>query len=262
MKKKKNISLSAKTQMFRVFLQFIRDLGVKDSVLRQHFESFLGEERKISLSRGVSPDMGTQSRVVYIYSEVFRLWYRDSRYLTEEAIPKPLSLTGQRNSITSLVRQIAPDVDAVAAVNQLRLGKMVRQCADGKYVPRSRGALIAGLEPAHNSFLINSLSRLLLNFRTNLEAELGTESLISSTAEIWDLDPAAVKKFQDFSRQRGLAYLQSVDDWLHAHKAKKVVSKGRGSAARAGLQAAVHVLAYVEENPARAKRRKSLSVLQ
>jgi hypothetical protein len=262
MSKKKNISMSAKTKMFRVFLQFVRELGVKDSELRQQFESFLGEERKGALSGGVSPDMGTQSRAVYIYSEVFRLWYRDSRYLTEEATPKPLSLTGQRNSVSSLVRQIAPDADAAAMVNQLRLGKMVRQCANGKYVPRSQAALIAGLEPAHDSFLINSLSRLLLNFRTNLEAKLGTESLISSTAEIWDLDPAAVKQFQDFSRQRGLAYLQSVDDWLHAHKAKKVVNKGKGSVARFGLQAAVHVLAYVEENPTRAKRRQSTSVLK
>jgi Family of unknown function (DUF6502) len=259
-KKKYKISLSAKTQMFGVFLHFLRDLGVKDSVLRQHLEGFLGEKRKTTRARAFGTDMDLQSRAIYIFSEVFRVWYRDSKYLTDEANPKPLSLTGQRNSVSSLVRQVAPDVDAVAMANQLRLGKMVNQCANGKYIPRSQGALIAGLEPAHNSFLLNSLTRLLINFRTNLEAELGTESLMASTAEIWDLDPAAVKQFQNFSRQRGMAYLQSVDDWLHAHRARKAVHKGRGPRARVGLKAAVQVLAYVEEKPTKAKTRKSTSV--
>lgn len=60
-----------------------------------------------------------------------------------------------------------------------------------------------------------------------------------------DLDLAERTAFAEFTRIQGMAYLQSVDDWLQQRRVRRKVKLQR----KRGVAASVHLVAYLGDEP-------------
>jgi hypothetical protein len=152
------------------------------------------------------------------YAYVVSVWTRRKKYLDANGRPRCLSLGG-KTGFSALVREISPAIDPRRAIAVLERYGTVRRMRDGRYrlaklYFQTGNKSTQAYEPA--AYFLGdasaTLSRLLLG-RRNPSHPRPFWRKVYSTA----LTRATAREFTEFARERGLLFLEELDDWLEAH---------------------------------------------
>jgi Family of unknown function (DUF6502) len=198
-------------------------------------------ERSFSRAFDLSLDTGGGRQIKHIgnptpYADIVALWMRDRRFIDNSGRPKPLPLQG-RISFTTLVREVTSKVSPKAALSVLMHFRNVQGMGSGRYklvTPffRAYSAKSLAFEPMANflSDASDTLGRILKRKERSRTADL-----FWRTAETSDLSEAGAKQFFAFSKERTLAFVNEVDEWLEAHKRRNTSSTKKRQRRRVGL---------------------------
>ena len=189
--------------------------------------------------RDSAPRLGDET----VESAVLRLWHRLPRYIDSNANPTPLRLYGRAPSVESLVRIQGASSKTKTVIRGLRSVGLIRRTASGRYLPSEDSATISQLHPLSIEHVAKSVMRLLGTVLRNTDPSSSKTPLIERSSRVPDLSRSEAKAFAVFTHQQGLAYLQSVDDWLETRRVSSGAKKSRGKSKHVG--AGVHLYAYM-----------------
>lgn len=157
------------------------------------------------------------------YAYVVSAWTRRKKYLDASGRPRCLSLSGKAG-FSALWREISPASDPRHAIAVLEKYGTVRRMRDGRYrltkfYFQTGNKSTQAYEPVAY-FLADAsatLSRMLLGRRNSSQPRPFWRKVYSTA-----LTRAAAKEFTEFARERGLLFLEELDDWLEAHRGSSV----------------------------------------
>jgi hypothetical protein len=161
---------------------------------------------------------------------------RDRRFIDSSGRSRPLPLHG-RISFTTLAREASSKVDPRAALSVLTHFRNVRKTPNGRY------KLVS---PFFRAYSTKSLAfEPMANFLSDASDTLGsilkrkersrTADLFWRTAETSNLSEAGTKQFFAFGKDRTLAFVNEIDEWLAAHGRRVAGSSKKGQRRRVGL---------------------------
>jgi hypothetical protein len=241
---------SLQLKLLRSILEFMTRSGLTDVAIRDAFRTCLGElHSKKSLPSSASAREGRYVGNGNVSAELVRLWTRDSRYIDRDARPKPLSLSTGRTSLVSLIAKLDSSVDPHSVVKSMRTVGLLRRLSNGKYIPTAESVTIDRLHPLAVEHVAKSLIRLVTTVCRNTDPKRQDIPLIERYAYVPDLSKAETKAFADFTRTQGMAYLESVDDWLEQRRVRRRKLKSHAKE-RNGITAGVHLVAYLGDSAA------------
>ena len=224
--------------LFNSILEFMTRSGVVLPEIEALFASCMLNQRKRSRKRVLLPAGSDFSAAAAI-----KIWHNDPKYLNSSARPKALRLRGRAPSVESLARKACPDGNHVSLMVALRSSGILKRSAGGRFLPAEEYATPQGLHPIAIQHVAKSVVRLVETALRNTHSSGRGISLIERFARVPDLDAREAKAFAEFTRRQGLAYLQSVDDWLETRRinGKVKTRPQRGGTTGAG----VHLFAYI-----------------
>lgn len=246
MKDKKILSAELRLKLFEAVLRFMDRCEIGSVEIQRSFEAALEGHR----SRRTADEGSDVNDTLYINkqnlpAQLLRIWHRDSKFLDQDAKPRPLFLVRGRNSLRSMVASIDPRIDADATLRSMRKVGLIRRAASGKYLPTSEMAIVDQLHPQLVHHVTRLVTRLIGTVGRNSDPTGKSLSLVDRHAYTADLDPAERKAFADFTRSHGTAYLEAIDDWLAQRRVKSGSSSKSRKAASKGVAAGVYLFAYL-----------------
>jgi hypothetical protein len=238
MKNSRTLSPELMSGLFNSILEFMSRSGVVLPEIEALFASCMLNQRKRSRKRVLLPAGSDFSAAAAI-----KIWHNDPKYLNSSARPKALRLRGRAPSVESLARKACPDGSHTSLMAALRSSGMLKRSAGGRFLPSEEYATPQGLHPIAIQHVAKSVVRLVETALRNTHTSGRGISLIERFARVPDLDAREAKAFAEFTRRQGLAYLQSVDDWLET---RRINGKVKSRPQRSGTTGAgVHLFAYI-----------------
>jgi hypothetical protein len=241
----KGLPSSLQLKLLRAILEFMIRSGMSDSAIRGAFGACLGYLEEDKSSRSASG--ARESKYVgngNVSAELLRLWTRDGRYIDRDARPKPLSVSRGKNSLVSLIASLDPSADPLSIVESMRSVGLLRKLSNGKYIPTAESVTIDRLHPLAIEHVAKSLIRIVTTVCRNTDPRRQAIPLIERYAYVPDLSRVETKAFAEFTRAQGMAYLESVDDWLEQRRVRRLPANSR-RVSRNGVTAGVHLVAYL-----------------
>jgi hypothetical protein len=224
--------------LFGTIVEFMLKSGLSESDLHRLLTTSLARSRGNRKSRAHLP-----AGFDFAAAAAIKIWHHDRRYLTAVAMPKPVRLMGKAPSVEALAKKVCVSANQQDLVLALKSAGILKRTAGGKYLPSEAFATPQGLHPIAIQHIAKSVVRLVETAMRNTGSSPKQESLIERFARVPDLDVREAKAFAEFTRRQGLAYLQSVDDWLETRRRD---DKPKGNRARrATTGAGVHLFAYI-----------------
>lgn len=229
------------TNLLLSVLHFMARSGMTRAQLQRAFSKSLRELEDsgsgVAWLRHAAPRLGDET----VESGVLRLWHRSPRYLDDDARPLAIRLHGRAPSVESLVRMQRTGSDPKKVIQGLKKVGLIRRQSSGRYVPVQDAAMIGQMHALSVGHAGKAIMRLLGTVLHNTSGK--RVRLIERTARVPDLDAREAKAFAEFTRRQGLAYLQSVDDWLET---RRINGKAKTRPQRGGTTGAgVHLFAYI-----------------
>jgi hypothetical protein len=238
MKNSRTLSPELMSGLFNSILEFMIRSGVRLPEIEAQFANSMTDQRRGSRKRGSLPAGNDFSAAAAI-----KIWHNDPRYLNSRARPKALRLRGRTPSVESLAKKACPDGAHASLVSALQTSGMLKRSAGGRFTPSEEYATPLGLHPIAIQHVAKSVVRLVETALRNTHSNGKGISLIERFARVPDLDAREAKAFAEFTRRQGLAYLQSVDDWLET---RRLNGKAKTRTQRGGTTGAgVHLFAYI-----------------
>jgi hypothetical protein len=170
------------------------------------------------------------------YADIIALWTRDRRFIDGSGRPRTLAQQG-RISFTTLVREASPKVDPLAALSVLIHFRNVRRTSSGTYKLVSPFFLTCSAK----SLAFEPMAYFLSDASHTLGRILKRKDFSSSADIFWrkaensDLSESGARKFLAFSKERSLAFANEIDDWLEAHRRRRIPTRGNHKRRRVGL---------------------------
>jgi Family of unknown function (DUF6502) len=188
------------------------------------------------------------------YADIVALWMRDRRFIDRSGRSRPLALQG-KTSFTTLVRSASPRVDPQVALSVLTHFRNVRRTTDGKYNLVSpfflaSSAKSMAFEPM--VYFLSDASDTLGRILKRKEQSRGPD-LFWRKAEHSNLSEAGARRFLAFSKERSLAFVNEIDEWLEAHRRFGKQASKRYRSRRVGL-GVFSIFSSPERLPAKKKR--------
>jgi hypothetical protein len=247
MPQSKAIPSQLRLKLIASIVDFMSRSGATEAEIRKSFERGLRSVQPRSESlrsgeRSLSP-VGDLA----ISAELLRLWHRDGRYIDRDARPRPLYLAKGRDSLKQAIQRIDSKADPGAIIKGMKAVGLIRRNSQGKYSPTSEVAIIGELHPIAVEHVAKTVIHLVSTVRRNTDPKGGYIPLIERHAYVPDLNPSDRQAFAEFTRSQGMAYLESVDDWLQQRRSRRASPKGRSR--KAGVAASVHLVAYLGDEP-------------
>lgn len=222
-------------------LHFLERSGLSRRQIKVAFDKSMEElanaDSRQSWIKIASPRPGDET----VESGVLRMWHRHPKYLNSDAQPVAIRLYGRAPSVESLVRMQKTGSDPRRTIIALKNVGLIRRLPSGRYVPLQDAAMVGKLHSLSVGHAGKAVMRLLGTVLRNTSGK--RVRLIERTARVPDLDAKEAKAFADFTRKQGLAYLQSVDDWLETRR--KNAKPKNGKPRRNTTGAGVHLFAYI-----------------
>jgi hypothetical protein len=170
------------------------------------------------------------------YADIIALWMRDRRFLDRSGRPRPLRVQG-RVSFTTLVREASPKIDPQAALSVLTHFRNVRRVGTGKYklvIPFFLTCSAKSLAFEPMAYFLSDASATLERILRRKEQSRSAD-LFWRKAENSDLSDAGAKQFLAFSKERTLVFVNEIDEWLEAHRRRRIPATKRYQRRRVGL---------------------------
>jgi hypothetical protein len=214
----------------------------------------LNDALRLALKRA-SKDQEKSNAATSVHVSLARIlhaWHNEKPYLSSDARPRPIPLTGRGASLESLTKEYGQplDVDNVRAL--LAKHRLVRTHARGYLVPtgsvvrfRTRSAELSG-------YLGRSILHLMSTMQSNLYGGARTAKLVERAALVKDLPAKDVEAFCRYSAEQGESFSENMNSWLESRNGKAE----RGTLSKT-VTAGVHVFAFVERNGKSHRRKRS-----
>jgi hypothetical protein len=169
------------------------------------------------------------------YAHVVSVWTRRKKYLDASGRPRSLPLAG-KSGFSALIREVSPTIDPRTALGVLERYGTVRRTRDGRYrltklYFQTGNKKTQAYEPV--AYFLGdasaTLSRLLLGRRSPSDPKPFWRKVYTVA-----VTRSVAREFTEFARERGLLFLEELDDWLEAHRHNNVHA-GKGYMVGVGL---------------------------
>jgi hypothetical protein len=170
------------------------------------------------------------------YADIIALWVRDRRFLDRSGRPRPLDLQG-RVSFTALAREASPTINPQAALSVLTHFRNVRKTSTGRYklvIPFFLTCSAKSLAFEPMAYFLSDASATLGRILKRKEQSRSAD-LFWRKAENSDLSESGAKKFLAFSKERTLAFVNEIDEWLEANRRRRLPARQKLQRRRVGL---------------------------
>lgn len=168
------------------------------------------------------------------FADIIAEWGRAKRFLDASGWPRDLPMSGA-NSFSSLVHAVDPTTDPASALAILRRYGNVRRTKTGKYSLtnsffNTSGPTAMAYEPV--AYFLSDASETLGRILKRSKRPSGPPLFWQKTENRF-ISETAAKEFFEFAKERSLVFLDELDDWLEAHRARRKAN--RRSSRRVGL---------------------------
>jgi len=242
------LPIPLRLKMLDSVLDFMNRSGMSESTIRESFETCLADltrrQSDPTMQRSNSLSTGNEN----VSAELLRIWHRDGRYIDGEAKPRPLFLSRGRNNLRSIIRRLDPKLDAAEVLREMKAVRLIRKTTSGKYLPNSESAIVSKLHPLAIDHIAKLVIRLVSTVSRNVDQSSNPLRLIERHAYAPDLNWSEREAFAQFTRIQGMAYLESVDNWLARRRSHRATSKEIKNTK--GIAASVHLFAYLGDDEA------------
>lgn len=184
-----------------------------------------------------------ESQKISRLADVCTRWYFEHDFVDHDGYPRPLRWNGRSGSLLQLARLVVGSQQAREVVEALIEKRLVRQHADGGWLPKSRVVAPVGFESAQIQRSSQMVDRLLQTITYNSHRGYKGEVLLEVMAQVSRLPNSEIKKFKTFAKTQGLIFAKAVDDWLEA----RTIRRTRKPAAPTS-EAGVVAFAFLESN--------------
>jgi hypothetical protein len=165
-------------------------------------------------------------RLVRAYEDmgiVMSTWYSLPRFLDSNSRPLPLKTNRGVRSIANLVRLSRVRTPLTLAVELLRRSPSVRVDGHGNFVAKKRVFVLPDFEVPRAALVIQ---RYLDTLRKNTSAQKnGTSLLLERNCHVPEIDVRRISPILRDIKERGTAFMDSVDGDIEAHRARKSQQK-------------------------------------
>lgn len=186
-----------------------------------------------------------------IAGAVLRAWHKLPKYLDSAARPLALRMDGVEPSLTSLILSQEKDADPEEITRSMLNAGLLKKKGLRSYLPEKDSATIESLDPLSIDHIAKTVIRLVETASQNISKSREKPKLIERYAHVPDLSKSQAKAFADFSSQQGQACLDAIEDWLESRQVK---SAHTGVAGNDGINAGVHIFAYLGSSPSARKK--------
>lgn len=144
-------------------------------------------------------------------------WYQDPAFVDETGAPMLLARDGDENSFSALHRRYGGDIPAGAMLKELIQAGAVEEREDGLHAV-SRYYMPDPLDPEavlRTGDVVGDLGR---TVGWNLARSTGEPSRFEGRATDPEIPSQHLPAFRSFLEEKGQAFLECVDRWLHEHR--------------------------------------------
>jgi hypothetical protein len=208
---------------------FLHAGGMTHEAALAAFAAVLRRVSKSSIGRKLE-HIGHPTR----YTDIVGMWMRSKRFIDKSGRPRPLQIEG-RDGFEALVRSVAWQADPVRVLSVLTRYGNVRRTRQGTYelvrpfFYTSNAESIA-FEPVVN--FLSDVTSILSKILKRSQRWRGPDLFWTKT-ENARISEANAKRFTAYARERGLVFLDELDDWLEANSDQ--TKAGREPRRRVGL---------------------------
>jgi hypothetical protein len=199
---------------------FLRSGGMTPELAMQVFSSAFNEVSHLPGCRKLE-HIGHPTR----YTDVVGMWMRSKRFIDKTGRPRMLRFEG-RDGFKSLVRSVTWQADPkVILAILIRYGN-VRRTKHGTYELMRPFFYTSNSESMAFEPVVNFLSDVTSNLSKILRRSKSWKGpdLFWTKTENARISEATAKRFTAFARERGLVFLDELDDWLEANSDRKETS--------------------------------------
>jgi hypothetical protein len=196
--------------------------------------------------RNTTDSIEHQGLDIHRLGSVLRAWHTETRFLTQDGLPKPLKSSG-KGSLKSLIQLFYPASKFDRVFSKLRDASLIRRSGRGSWIPTERHARISRLSQETLEHLSEGVARYVETVTRNVTTTREDEVLFERSCKVTRLPKKEFAAFRSYVGQQAIAFITAMDDWLESRNSKK--SKRLASVTTAG----VYTFAYVDRN-ARTKR--------
>lgn len=150
-------------------------------------------------------------------ARILQIWHSDLRFLSPDGMPRELPYAGDDASFITLARLVGGDIPAGAVRAELMSAGAVTETVDGLLKPIKRHFVPGNVDED----LVVGLNHIVYPVVEGLARNTGPlkeDPFVQRLAYSDRLLPAAVPLFRQLARDKSVAFLASVDDWLSAHE--------------------------------------------
>jgi hypothetical protein len=178
----------------------------------------------------VQPEQPPESRI----SQVLSGWHLDPDFSDGHGKPAVLALSGERLSLSALLKRYAGDLPHGAFVKELRSLGLVEKAGKG-YRVLARDYLRGPGDPDLVRQAGVALHDHAATLAHNLDAEHEGPARFEGMASTAQLAPRYARAFAELAAQRGQALLEELDAWLLGHEVKRSQSHVPEGGVRMGV---------------------------
>jgi Family of unknown function (DUF6502) len=200
---------------------FLHAGGMTNKAALAVFAATLKKVSKSSVGRKLE-HIGHPTR----YTDIVGMWMRNKRFIDRSGRPRALPIEGRRG-FRALVRSVAWQADPATVLSVLMRYGNVRRTKNGTYelmrpffYTSNRTSM--AFEPVVN--FLSDVTSMLSKVLKRSERWRGPDLFWTKT-ENARISEATAKRFTAFARERGLVFLDELDDWLEANSDRKKTSR-------------------------------------
>lgn len=244
------LPMHVRIKLVDAVLEFMARCGSTAAEIKESFDASLAAYRRRQMGITARSDDTLCIRKQNVPAQLLRIWYRDSRYIDQEATPRPLPLTRGPGSLRAIIKRIDSSADASSILRGMKKVGQIRRTSDGRYLPTSESAIVDQLHPLMGEHVTKLINRLVCTVNRNTDPSGQSLSLIDRHAYTSDMNPKEREAFAEFSRAQGMACLQSIDDWLERRRVSRTAASIPRGVREAGVAAGVYLFAYLGDDEA------------
>jgi hypothetical protein len=185
---------------------------------------------------------GTQTSHVSVdvheLARILRTWHSETRFLSANGSPKPLTVEG-KDGLKALIQLHHPRKKCHDVLLTFIRSKLIRKRRDGCWVPTERHARIPLPTPELLMHFVEGISRLVDTVSQNTTTRRKKDLLFERAAKVPRLPAEEIDAFKQYVRTQGIAFISAIDDWLESRSLSKDIG------GRRTFPAGVHTFAFI-----------------
>ena len=153
---------------------------------------------------------------VQTIASLLRSWHRETKFLTKDGRPKPLSLGG-RNGLYKLIERYFVTEDSQSVLESLKKSGLIRmEERQGRWIPTGKYGVVPIVSTELLAHLAEGVSRYVETVTRNVTTARKENTLFERSSKVKAFPVSAANEFRALVNQQAIAFLSVIDDWLEA----------------------------------------------